>query len=65
MVRATLTRIDWKKSASENNVVYGECEYLHNVRSLLTYPSGKTSWRAYWQLGKRGAFYPTHSIKVL
>ncbi|HIS84013.1 MAG TPA: Gfo/Idh/MocA family oxidoreductase [Candidatus Faecivicinus avistercoris] len=44
------------------DVYYGECEYLHNVRSLLTYPSGKTSWRAYWQLGKRGAFYPTHSI---
>ena len=44
------------------DVYYGECEYLHNVRSLMTYPNGKTSWRTYWQLGKRGSFYPTHSI---
>ena len=43
-------------------VYYGECEYLHNVRSLMTYPDGKTSWRSYWQLGKRGNFYPTHSL---
>lgn len=44
------------------DVYYAECEYLHNVRSLMTYPSGKTSWRSYWQLGKRGSFYPTHSL---
>ncbi len=43
-------------------VYYGECEYLHNVRSLMVYPNGKTSWRSYWQLGKRGNFYPTHSL---
>lgn len=43
-------------------VYFGEGEYLHNVRSLLTYPNGKSSWRKYWQLGKRGAFYPTHSL---
>ncbi|MBR3504772.1 MAG: Gfo/Idh/MocA family oxidoreductase [Clostridia bacterium] len=43
-------------------VYYGEGEYLHNVRSLTTYPNGKTSWRKYWQFGKRGSFYPTHSI---
>jgi len=41
---------------------YAECEYLHDVRSLMTYPNGKTSWRSYWQLGKRGCFYPTHSL---
>ncbi len=41
---------------------YAECEYLHNVRSLMTYPNGKTSWRSYWQLGTRGSFYPTHSL---
>ncbi len=44
------------------DVYYGEGEYLHNVRGLLKYPDGKDSWRKYWQLGKRGAFYPTHSI---
>ncbi len=43
-------------------IYYGEGEYLHDIRDLAVYPDGKTSWRSYWQLGKRGAFYPTHSI---
>jgi len=41
---------------------YGEGEYLHNVTSLITYPDGKPSWRSWWQLGRRGIFYPTHSL---
>ncbi len=44
------------------DVYYGECEYLHDVKDLMVYPDGKTSWRSYWQLGKRGNFYPTHSL---
>lgn len=49
---------------------YGEGQYLHDVKSLTNYnyglhQSGKTSWRNYWQLGKRGAFYPTHSLGPL
>lgn len=48
-------------------VYFGEGEYLHNLKDLTTYnyglqKSGKTSWRKFWQLGKRGAFYPTHSL---
>ncbi len=41
---------------------YAEGMYLHNCLSLLKYADGKTSWRSYWQMGKRGNFYPTHSI---
>lgn len=41
---------------------YAEGMYLHDIRDLLVYPNGKTSWRSYWQCGKRGNFYPTHSI---
>ena len=41
---------------------YAEGSYLHNIGDLLVYPNGKTSWRSYWQCGKRGNFYPTHSI---
>ena len=41
---------------------YAEGMYLHEISNLLKYPDGKTSWRSYWQLGKRGNFYPTHSI---
>ncbi len=41
---------------------YGEGEYLHDIRTLTKYPNGNDSWRKHWQLGKRGAFYPTHSV---
>lgn len=41
---------------------YAEGMYLHNLDGLFTYPNGKTSWRSYWQCGKRGNFYPTHSL---
>jgi len=44
------------------DIYYGEGEYLHEISGLGAYPNGKTSWRSFWQLGKRGAFYPTHSI---
>jgi predicted dehydrogenase len=48
-------------------IYFGEGEYLHDLKNLMTYnygmqESGKTSWRRFWQLGKRGAFYPTHSL---
>ncbi|NLB40956.1 MAG: Gfo/Idh/MocA family oxidoreductase [Clostridiales bacterium] len=43
-------------------IYFGEGEYLHDIKDLSVYPNGKTSWRSYWQLGKRGAFYPTHSL---
>ncbi len=41
---------------------YAEGMYLHNIDPLFTYPNGKTSWRSFWQCGKRGNFYPTHSV---
>ena len=41
---------------------YAECMYLHNIDGLFVYGNGKTSWRSYWQCGKRGNFYPTHSL---
>lgn len=50
-------------------IYFGEGEYLHDVRSLAYRSSPraaeegtKPNWRKYWQLGKRGAFYPTHSL---
>ena len=50
------------RSGLFGEVYYAECEYLHNVTNLMKYPNGKTSWRSYWQLGKRASFYPTHSL---
>lgn len=42
-------------------VYYGEGEYTHNCTDLRMW-HGKTGWRSYWQMGTRGAFYPTHSL---
>jgi len=46
-------------------IYYGESEYIEDIRSWLVYPNGKDSWRKYWQVGKRGAFYPTHCLGPL
>lgn len=51
-------------------VYFGEGEYLHDIKSLAFGYNRQTdgsnpdhrSWRHYWQLGKRGTFYPTHSL---
>lgn len=46
-------------------IYYGESEYIEDIRSWLVYPGGKDSWRKFWQVGKRGAFYPTHCLGPL
>lgn len=42
-------------------IYYGEGEYTHDCTDLRNW-HGKTGWRSYWQMGTRGAFYPTHSL---
>ena len=46
-------------------IYYGESEYIEDIRTWFVYPNGKDSWRKYWQVGKRGAFYPTHCLGPL
>lgn len=46
-------------------VYFGEGEYIHEIKSLAKYNDGRTSWRRFWQFGKRGNFYPTHSLGPL
>src|SRR5919202_2973573 len=46
---------------------FGECyfaegEYLHDVKNLHHFPDGSPTWRATWQVGKRGCTYGTHSL---
>ena len=43
------------------DIYYAEGEYTHDCTDLR-YWHGKTGWRSYWQMGTRGAFYPTHSL---
>lgn len=46
---------------------FGECyfaegEYVHDVKHLHHLPDGSPTWRATWQVGKRGCTYGTHSL---
>lgn len=53
------------------DIYFAEGEYLHNTKHLAygynrempgEAKQSRSSWRHYWQLGKRGIFYPTHSL---
>lgn len=54
------------KSNLLGEIYYGEGEYIHTNDGIATYDyshrSASSIWRRHWQLGKRGTFYPTHSI---
>jgi predicted dehydrogenase len=41
---------------------FAEGEYLHDVKHLHHAPDGGLTWRATWQVGKRGCTYGTHSL---
>lgn len=53
------------KAGKFGELYYGEGEYLHWVPSLAYQPDGRSTWRRFWQYGKRGNFYPTHSVGPL
>ena len=40
------------------DIYFGEGEYIDNIQYVI----GRSKWRRYWQLGRQGSFYPTHSI---
>jgi predicted dehydrogenase len=61
-LRENLVINEMVKAGLFGKTYFGEGEYLHEIKGMAAYHDGKTSWRKYWQLGKRGAFYPTHSI---
>jgi predicted dehydrogenase len=41
---------------------FAEGEYVHEIRGLHHGPDGAPTWRATWQVGKRGATYVTHPL---
>jgi predicted dehydrogenase len=43
----------------------GDAEYLHEMKSYHHTPSGGTTWRYHWQVGRNGITYPTHSLGPL
>ena len=46
-------------------IYYGEGEYLHEMKSWHTNSQGLPKWRYYWQVGRDGVTYPTHSLGPL
>lgn len=47
------------------DLYYGEGEYLHEMKSWHTAADGSPTWRRYWQAGRDGVTYPTHSLGPL
>ena len=41
---------------------FGEGEYLHEIRHYHHNPDGSPTWRALYQVGRRGCTYGTHSL---
>jgi len=41
---------------------FAEGEYVHEIRRLHQRADGSPTWRATWQVGKRGCTYGTHSL---
>lgn len=41
---------------------FGEGEYLHEIRHYHHTPDGSPTWRAVYQVGRRGCTYGTHSL---
>ena len=46
-------------------VYFGEGEYIHDVKAMHHHATGQPTWRAVWQVGKRGCTYCTHSLGPL
>ncbi|WP_165822663.1 Gfo/Idh/MocA family protein [Paenibacillus montanisoli] len=62
--------LNMAKQGLFGDIYFGEGEYIHDIRELAfrynrdteVRENAKPTWRKYWQLGKRGAYYPTHSL---
>lgn len=47
------------------DIYFGVGEYLHDMKSWHTTADGRRTWRHYWQVGRDGHTYPTHSLGPL
>lgn len=48
------------------DLYFGESEYIHEMKSWhINAKSGEPTWRRFWQVGKNGITYPTHSLGPL
>jgi predicted dehydrogenase len=64
-IRSNLIVREMAHSGIFGDIYYGEGEYLHDVRDLQRTAGGERTWRSYWQTGRNGFTYPTHSLGPL
>lgn len=64
-IRSNLIVREMARSGLFGDLYYGEGEYLHDVRDLQQTGTGERTWRSYWQTGRNGFTYPTHSVGPL
>src|SRR6195952_1120879 len=54
------------KAGVFGKLYFGESEYVHEMKSWhVNAETGVPSWRRFWQVGKNGITYPTHSLGPL
>ncbi len=63
--RENLTVKAMVRAGEFGDLYYGEGEYLHEMKSWHTTQQGDRTWRHYWQVGRDGVTYPTHSLGPL
>ncbi|MBO0867711.1 MAG: Gfo/Idh/MocA family oxidoreductase, partial [Micromonosporaceae bacterium] len=64
-IRSNLVVAAMARAGLFGDLYYGEGEYLHEMRGWHTRPDGTPTWRYYWQVGRIGHTYPTHSLGPL
>ena len=62
---ANLTVREMARAGVFGDLYFGEGEYLHEMKGWHTDGDGHPTWRYYWQVGRGGHSYPTHSIGPL
>ena len=53
------------KAGVFGELYFGAGEYLHEMKGWHTGSSGSPTWRYFWQVGRAGHSYPTHSVGPL
>ncbi|MCU1525650.1 MAG: putative dehydrogenase [Microbacteriaceae bacterium] len=64
-LRENLVVREMVREGAFGDLYYGEGEYLHEMKTWHVTPSGDKTWRHYWQVGRDGVTYPTHSLGPL
>jgi predicted dehydrogenase len=64
-LRANLIVGAMARRGAFGELYYGEAEYLHEMKSFHRDRAGRPTWRYFWQVGRLGHTYPTHSLGPL